>query len=232
MPGFNPDNINIHDLTIEEPEKNLELPFDVEKNITKEDFEEVVKSFKESRDRGSYDFTWEVLAAKVIDPTHDFKLDKDNFEHLTHQLEKCIKDENWMEFFENAMAIKAISPNTDIGLDRVESMALPEMERSLKWYKELGEWENVSRQLMEVKISVGGMGRIFNPTKEDWKSMEGHLEKLREENRTIAFLKHAMAMRIIDPQYNPDLNKKDWKEAEASLQNHKESKSGWLHTMG
>lgn len=31
MPGFNPENINIHDLTIEEPEKESELAFDPEK---------------------------------------------------------------------------------------------------------------------------------------------------------------------------------------------------------
>ena len=37
MPGFNPENINIHDLTIEEPEKQVELAFYPEKEITQKE---------------------------------------------------------------------------------------------------------------------------------------------------------------------------------------------------
>ncbi|KKP33209.1 MAG: hypothetical protein A2360_04850 [Candidatus Staskawiczbacteria bacterium RIFOXYB1_FULL_32_11] len=39
MPKFNPDNLNIHELAIEEPEKQVELPFDPERDITDRDRE-------------------------------------------------------------------------------------------------------------------------------------------------------------------------------------------------
>ena len=39
MPEFNPDRVTIKDLVVEEPEVQSELPFDVEREITKEDIE-------------------------------------------------------------------------------------------------------------------------------------------------------------------------------------------------
>ena len=46
MPGFNPDNINIHDLTIEEPEKEQVFPFDLDVDISESDWKEIKKEWK------------------------------------------------------------------------------------------------------------------------------------------------------------------------------------------
>lgn len=45
MPGFNPDKINIYELTIEEPEKESGAPFNAERDITQEQWEKINEYF-------------------------------------------------------------------------------------------------------------------------------------------------------------------------------------------
>ena len=44
MPEFNPDKVTIKDLAVEEPEKESGLPFDVERDITEADWENMTET--------------------------------------------------------------------------------------------------------------------------------------------------------------------------------------------
>ena len=47
MPKFNPDNINVHDMMLEEPAPEVELPFDPEKDISESDWTRMNKRLDE-----------------------------------------------------------------------------------------------------------------------------------------------------------------------------------------
>ena len=71
---FKPDRINIHELTIEEPEKQSELPFDPERDITEEDWQGMRNNLKRMReghvnwaDYAQPAFAMKILGAKEED---------------------------------------------------------------------------------------------------------------------------------------------------------------------
>lgn len=49
MPGFNPEKINIHDLAVEEPEKESEIFFDLERELSREDWKKIRAYIAEQR---------------------------------------------------------------------------------------------------------------------------------------------------------------------------------------
>ena len=73
----NPERINIHELTIEEPEKQGELHFDVERDIFEEDWKQMKKQLKEFA-RGKFwaDFAHRTMQMKILNPGLKLGLDQ------------------------------------------------------------------------------------------------------------------------------------------------------------
>lgn len=98
MPGFNPENINIHDLTIEEPEKEADFIFDPEKEITEKDYDEVKKYLAENEKSIQMDqynfwigFSNVAMAMKILNPEVNLNLGERAWQGMSKSLEKWRK---------------------------------------------------------------------------------------------------------------------------------------------
>src|SRR3989344_3836197 len=91
MPGFNPENINIHDLTIEEPEQKEEGFFDPEKEVTERDWEGIWEMF-ENEKRGGY---WREVVGmganiKIVDPGADLGITPEDWGNMKRLFSDCL----------------------------------------------------------------------------------------------------------------------------------------------
>ena len=144
MPGFNPENINIHDLTIEEPEEKQEAVFDPERDITKEDWQKMKEKLERLRDSGHWSlFAKTAAEMKTLDPSLDIPLDEKTWEGIEDDLRDTREDvfekkepdmAPYWGFFIRAMRIKTLDPSRDIypELNKIE------LKESKKELKELG----------------------------------------------------------------------------------------------
>ena len=126
MPGFNPENINIHDLTIEDANEvsKVELPFDIEKDVTEEDWIAIQQKLEECRKNNQWErFSYLAKSVKVTDPLIDLNLDQTTQEGMEKDLEPWLErfkssavpyqaDTTWRHFFPMAMNMKIL--NTSI----------------------------------------------------------------------------------------------------------------------
>ena len=104
MPKFNPDNLNIHELAVEEPEKQAEVFFDPEKEITEDDWEGINKNLKTYEENSGFwqdrkDFNhWQTRTPniwlvdtmeliKIIDPKREFS--EYELKILAHEYKKA-----------------------------------------------------------------------------------------------------------------------------------------------
>lgn len=85
MPGFNPEKINIHDLIIEEPEKEINLPFDAERDLEEYPVSRIQEELQRLSLQGEWDkYSAIILDARFIYPDGEelFKPDSRVFENL------------------------------------------------------------------------------------------------------------------------------------------------------
>ena len=94
----NPERINIKDLTLEEPEKKEGLPFDVERDITEEDWKKLIDTLSGYRVGGEwYEFGWQAMAMKIIFPDKfsDVALDETVWHEMKKRLDGWRIESRW-----------------------------------------------------------------------------------------------------------------------------------------
>jgi len=110
---MDPERINIKDLTIEEPEKQAELPFDPEEDITEEDWismKNTLEDFGDSKDK-LFAFALHASQMKVIDPSFEIKINDKTRQKLEEQLQMKRHFKNWGDFSRFVAALKIVDPN-------------------------------------------------------------------------------------------------------------------------
>ncbi len=214
--SFNPDRINIHELTIEEPEKQTELLFDVERDISKEDWEGINMKIEGCILNNSWsDYASQAMKVKILDPSKNIGRDDNARQGMERKLDAYKSsnkiDNEWGSFLSQAMAMKILDPETDVGLNN-------DIEQRLGGF--LDTLRNRPRSFcfhaMEMKIISPNM--VLNIGETIWKEMEKDLESQRVSNNWIAFARDAVAMKILNPAVDLKLDNRAWEGMRAKLE--------------
>lgn len=121
MPGFNPESINIHDLTVEEPEKQ-EAVFDVESEFTKEDWVKIGKvlerrlTVNEENPQGQADALRFAANAGILGHKPDLPKRTSWIaeEHLQVLEMDSLANDNWHRFASYAASLKLLGIDVDL----------------------------------------------------------------------------------------------------------------------
>ena len=149
---FNPDaQLNIHELAIEEPEKESELPFDPERDITEEEWEKIKQGLDNvtGLTRALYG-----SSAKIIEPKRfkDFFLDLDDNAAAKMETAEAEQKNRWAEMSDATIEYKLlffpesfkdfIITNRDLEINSMTTERL----------KKEGEWGKILHRAGLVKI--------------------------------------------------------------------------------
>lgn len=216
MPGFNPDNINIHDLTVEEPEKESNLAFDVERDITTETWKAMdreLRVFKQDKDW--YKFLWLGARMKALKPDIDIHFDEETSQLLTEELKRCWKEDNVDYFSDEACNMKVIDPQMDISPVKE---VWGKMTATLKHYKtDITQWRKFIEQAMRMKVIDPQTDIQRDEDIEDFG--RDVVQKSRTRSEWFWFSKEAMEVKILDPKADLKISQKEWAEMKKYLNN-------------
>jgi hypothetical protein len=224
MPGFNPDKINIHELAIEDPEKQAELPFDVERDITPEDWEGMENGLQKIRnwdrdDKWGY-FSHHAMCMKILDSNIDLGLDQDSRDGLIQHLrtwDSIDTNLKWSNLPGQAVCGKILYPDMDLGFD---ANSWQEMSKKLQVRRERGSWDDFADYAMEIKILNPKMD--IKLSENDWEGMENILEDFRRKGLWGSFADHAQAMKILNPNVELNLDRAAWQGMRMALEKSRE----------
>ncbi len=149
MPGFNPNKINIYNLTTERPEREPEAFFNVERDITDEDWESMKADLEHYRGNNWSAFSMQAMRMKILDPSMDLKIGDLEIEGMKAQLEEY-RGDDWQSFSAQAMEMKILDPSIDLNIGDLE---IEGMKVDLEHYRG-DNWQAFSMQAMEMKILV------------------------------------------------------------------------------
>ena len=221
MPGFNLENINIHDLTVEEPEKQG-IVFDLEREISKEDWEMIkdqLMEYKKTRQWAAFDNT--AAHMKILDPSIELGLD----EHILAESKESLKgfqgfgDKNWDYFTAQASDIKILYPEADLNLDEAawqEMRAVLENDRVEKrlWHLPL--------QMMRMKILDPSADISLNT--EDRNMLLQELKTYKSFDNAVEFAATASATKAVDSKVDVGLDQKTWNQIKDLVETNKNKK--------
>ncbi|KKP33195.1 MAG: hypothetical protein A2360_04925 [Candidatus Staskawiczbacteria bacterium RIFOXYB1_FULL_32_11] len=239
MPKFNPDNLNIHELAVEEPEKQAEVFFDPEKEITEDDWEGINKNLKTYEENSGFwqdrkDFNhWQTRTPniwlvdtmeliKIIDPKREFS--EYELKILAHEYKKAYDgaeqgEEPWDLVVYGAAHSKIINKDYDLNLTSADKEKIGQIiENSRK------KVTNFLSLLASAKIS--GLDKNYLPEIDDllWAKIEEHIENLAKDQKWHAYIMHLRDMKIINPNHKLDLNSQRLEEIKKTMEQYKEKK--------
>lgn len=206
--SFNPERLNIRDLTIEEPETKSELPFDVERDINEEDYQELNKKLEEYRGKNDYhSLSYFAMEMKILKP--DTVIDKKDWRGAQDGL---AINPNVSTFPGWRVAMKILNPDYGKKIP-ISDNYWDAMNRKLDEERKAqgSHWKEFSRYAMNMKILNPEMIKI---NEDDWKGMEEELKWYNEKSMVDFYSQHAMSMKVLDPRHihSEDLNWVDMKK--------------------
>jgi len=200
MSAFNPERLNINDLTIEEPEEKGELPFNPETYITKEDWESMMEQMEESRD-DLFSFVGKAAAIKILNPEVNIKITDKEREDIKELLEVW-KKRNWYGFFQFAMSCRILDPKMDIPTSGYHNEIRQAFQEKLK-------------NQMSHYIGMAARAKVVEParvgrtsTEEMWPEVMKYFETHRKDIQH--FTEKATEIKILKPEENLDLTEEVW----------------------
>jgi len=188
--SFNPEKLNIKDLTIEEPEKQVVF-FDQNKEITEDDWDAMKKSlidFKKSEPALSNswnNYFEQATKMKMLDPTVNLGLSQGDYRFIEYRLNysRNEKSSPKASLEEELMHMKVLNPTM--------LQILPE------------DWEQMKEKLNRYR-------------KYEAKPSTPRIKAI-EENKFMLFAKQAVTMKILDPDIDLNLTEEDWNGMEKNL---------------
>jgi len=136
MPKFNPDNLNTHELAIEEPEKEAELPFDPERDIDPEHVKIFQKMIEAQISYTNFLTAEKYLGMlKVLGLPHN--LSPEDFEKIKVEQKIGLKDDKTL-YIETESAADLISLDKILGINNVKDTQADFMQVELDGYMKHG----------------------------------------------------------------------------------------------
>ena len=227
MPGFNPDNINIHDLTIEEPEKQVET-FDQEKDITPEDLEQMKQTLKKGNEAISYDqYVHPKLAMrfKTLYPNEDLLneglISEFSLEKMRTELED-LKSKKWLDTIpERAATLKIVDPAESLVLDESIWSGMEEIFNDRIRSK---AWSEVFEKIIEMKIldSSRDFSKTYQLEEKDWEDYKASVDQYKTQNNWIMWYHKLIQAKILYPERDLGIDGNDWQRMRDELELYRE----------
>ena len=230
--SFNPERINIKDLTIEEPEKDWIPPFDPVREITAEDWElmkHILDVFRKTQQWGK--FSHLATEMKVLDSKFNLNLDEEAWQGMRHMLDFARKQGDWDFFFKLAMEMKILDPTINIKITVEEyKKAKDELEGILK----ITDGHYFKRAVMHMRFMNPNIDINLGP--KFWEDVKTMLHQDSVTNRWLDFSSLAVASRIIDPDVELNLDEEAWQGMKNQLvifrREYKQSAHGIHEELG
>ncbi|KKP33208.1 MAG: hypothetical protein A2360_04855 [Candidatus Staskawiczbacteria bacterium RIFOXYB1_FULL_32_11] len=137
---FNPDNLDIHELAIEEPEKKSESSFNPEKDITPEDWEGIKNELKDLRTRNEWSQLAQIATAiKIFDLNFDIGLDPVAKREIAkqqndskRQADRARSEKNWIGYSFGAVERKILFPKKEIHATEADLQSMKDQLDSIR----------------------------------------------------------------------------------------------------
>lgn len=176
MPKFNPDNINIHELAVEEPENQAELPFDPDKDITEDEW----KKFINEADKYFLPENLQYLSSgishlanmKVLSSISKHKMPQFDGEKLIEYFDNFQHSD---VLFANRGGCKVVSGAAILGLGKLRSKTESETRGVVDSWSSVSRPENFADNYAMAKIAGLDLPEL---TEEQKKKLLAHLEIL------------------------------------------------------
>lgn len=226
MPGYNPEKVNIYDLTIEGPEKRRDF-FDVEAEITKDDWKKMIENMELCRMPGKenwHAFYADAFPLKILNPEINLSLDERAVEGMRKVLETDLISKWSRAYIEDLMRAKIFFPER--GFERLTG--------SVSWSK-LKDVLNEDRQFesWEEFFSLAASMKFFKPDidldikEKDWQDgiTAATILKTKAESGDpggywFSFSSAAMPIKLLNPEVDFNLSSRDWEGMTKQLRNH------------
>ncbi len=208
---FDPDRLNIYELVIEEPEKEKqsELPFDVERDITDEEWDRFKADMDQLRKSNEWSYLGQKLAhLKILDPQRLPLLEENLFSGMQEKRNHYSKSSfGGGDFLSVSCKLKSLFPERNLNFSPVE---MEKMKYSVETNLANENWGNYA-----LEFSVFKVVSPDNGLKYDSRAMEENekqLESFRKEKDWWNFCYLGANIRIIDPSHDFKLDKADWED--------------------
>jgi len=189
--SYNPDRINIHELTVEEPEKReeIELSFDPEKLLTEYDWN-VLKNWAEGFGDGQTAMSYASL--KILDKNKLPTLDNEKEKEITNNVLGSTIDLAWMSYGSPPPDFIKIS-------DDAFQEILASGNKRIQEYKEAKnmDW----RHFVEPVAWLTVLGHRPELSADDFRHIEAELESQKAKGNGGYMIEMGAAMAIIYPEY-------------------------------
>ena len=211
---FKPDRINIHELTIEEPEKPSELPFDPERDITEEDWKGMRQALEASR-KNVGDFFPQAMAIKLLNPREKIDVDEEYVHLAKRKLKRDLENLKDFSFLENASSVKMFDPQVRRYFSK---KSWQEIIEYIKAWKNSKNWSVFLDYAKSIKIIDPSAEINFDVSEEDNNDMLDWLKEQKTPDGWKDFTVNAANMRIFDPKLELGLDKEAWQAMKAQLE--------------
>ena len=196
--GQRPDEVKLQDLTVEVPEPKTKIEFDVEKEISEEDWEAMKGEYeKQCQDEDWWEAANQAMALKILFPERVEELDLDN---KWPMMKRC-HDGGRV----NPAAASAVERNMCLSLKILFPERVTELKLADRWprIKRAYEINNTYSQAIEFATSL----KILFPGREAeleleniWLKMKDAYEREWHGSYTIGKVKAASFLRILFPK--------------------------------
>jgi len=195
-------DINIHDLTIETPEKKSEAPFDVDRDITPEDWIEIDTLIKEYKDLGVGARTEDLFRLytdiKILSPDRKLDVTPEELEWLRNQIDKEMERGSWHRFIEDMFEIIILG-------NRPKSLKLED-------YQEMFSAMLGKRTLFDIARLRVVYPELFDLPGDLLNHLKRDITNFREGKKWDIFITHAAYVRMLDPTIDLDIKGSEWEE--------------------
>lgn len=207
MPGFNPDKTNIHEITLDEPEKERQAFFDPERDIDLKDRQALFKRAENDHEIASF--------LKAIFTSSEIK--ENAYQSAQHALGGAKDLKYWRLFAEAAFAVKILGSQQDLEAEYDNETRQNVIQELNKCKKERDWWHF---------LEIGANMKIVDPSLDV--DLNKNWEEIREEfqnhvkrsvNWTI-ILSMASAIKILGQKL--ELDEDFWRQAKAIMESAKE----------
>lgn len=214
---MNPERINIKDLIIEEPEEKSEPYFDVEKDVTAEDWRMMRKELYKEQKLGNWArFLSVVKYMKILNPNYNISIGYDIKEGIREELEIHKQRSEWAAITEMAMDMKMLDPTFSLNLDE---FTLERMQKdAFKEHNKL--WTDYVDQLVALKVFDQKL-EVHLGT-EGLEKMDLSLNVAKAKEKWEEFAELAAAEKVLNLSLNVEVGQIEWQNMKNILESYRE----------
>jgi len=196
---YNPDRINIHELTVEEPEKQEGLPFDPERDITEKGWNYLKSEFESQHDGNLWFFSYTASQLKILDPLFDLRITPEIWESFGDSLNAIRHHtvKNWDNFSATAARMKIIDNDKNLNINQNDWRSMQQKLDKLRKQRLWGAFavHAASMKILDPRIDF----KVDEETRRDM------IKEIKNETTFASiFAEHAAAMKILGIAFEVD----------------------------